>query len=73
MISWEKELKMRIKYLTASSRRNASTELHLRYVQHDDRINNPMEINIPGTDDWITVDAEFLKKACDKALDMRRI
>ena len=73
MISWNKELNMRIKYLKDTDKRNSKSELHIRYVQHDNRISNPMEIQLPGTDKWITVDAEALRTACNKTIQMKGI
>ena len=74
MISYNKSIEMRIHYLNESDARNQKKELHLRSPKyHDSRIPNPMEINIPGTDTWITVDAVFLKEACDKLMKLQQI
>ena len=64
---------MRIKYLTDTSRRNASTELRMEYVMHDDRISHPMKIIIPEGVDSIIVDAEAMQRACGKILALEKV
>lgn len=73
MLGWEKSLKLRTRYITKDSRKNSNKEIHMEYVMHDDRISNPMKIFIPNTNDYIIVDAEFMKSACEKVLAMRKI
>lgn len=74
MLAYNKAIEMRIQYLNEGDARNQKKELHLRSPKyHDTRIQNPMEIQIPNTDTWITVDAVFLKEACDKLLKLQEI
>ena len=73
MISWNKSMNMRIRYHTSNSRRNSNMELRMEYVMNDDRISHPMKIILPSETDVITVDAEAMKRACEKILALEKI
>ena len=69
-------MSVRINFLTPVARKNAKTQLHMEYVPHDDRINNPMKINIPDcpdSKDYIIVDAEAMMRACEKVLQLAKV
>jgi len=74
MITYSKTLNMSIYYLDEGDSRNQKKELHLRSPKFfDNRIQNALEIKVPGTDKWITVDAHYMKEACEKLLALQKI
>jgi hypothetical protein len=73
MISYRKNLDIAINFFKINDRKNKNRELKIEYVSYDDRIRNPMKIYIPDTQEYIIVDAEYMKQSCEKILDMGRL
>lgn len=73
MISYIKSMSMKIRYANKDSKRNSALELELEYVSHDNRIPNPIKIKFPNSDEYIIVDAEYMREACSKVIEMRKI
>jgi hypothetical protein len=72
MIAYTKSLEVRIRYFSESDTKKSKKELQMEFVLMDQRISNPMRINLPG-EESIIVDAEAMKKACEKVLEIGRI
>jgi hypothetical protein len=73
MISWVKTLKVKIDcFLASETSKRASKQLVIEYVPYSKLINNPMKIYI-DKDHEIIVDAEMMKKACQKVLTIKSI
>jgi len=74
MITYTKSIEMGIYYFGEGDSKKSKKILNLRSPKFmDTRISNPIEINIPGTDEWITVDAYYMREACDKLLAFQKI
>ena len=74
MITYSKELTLKINYIEADKaedKRAKVKELNLSYISYG-RFSDTMEIQMPNGDK-IHVSAEWLKEACTKVIDLKKI
>ncbi len=72
MLSYTKKMELRTPYHDAKTNKRGKNELRVEYVQMDNRVGVPMLIRLPSGED-IIVDAESLKSACQKIIDIGKI
>jgi hypothetical protein len=72
MIAYTKSLEIRISYFFESDSKKPRRELPMEFIGHDRRISNPMKIKLPQGGE-IIVDAEAMKRACEKVLEIGKI
>jgi len=71
MLTYTKDIKLRIRYYNSGASKKEKNELRIEYVPHDSRIENPMKIFLGDSE--ITVNAEAMKRACEKVMEIGKI